>query len=325
MFKLDFGSDAYECCGASCWRWCWAVIRGRPAPHRWVALDAAVGTTMLSGNQTFTLELACAGCGLKDRITHTRLPAILEMKIQLTPAARRALGLHVQPVIEFRNSSNFAVDATGAALASAAPASAFPPLVRRPSRIAAAARWVGRGLGATAKATWRVASAPVRWPLNAVRAWGRWVAVNPLDRCIGPALLATLFGSLLALLLYMVVFIPAPHDPCQQRKFTGVVADVRVTRTGYLGYSSVPPVLEREVTWLGGPAYLVTPLAGEAIPIPGVSGYICERGHFHYAPEPSVPTLPAPAPAGGPSGTVRPGEDSSSPPAPKPDPKEEDF
>lgn len=303
MSTMQIAGDRWTCVGAArvrrWWHSRWLGGTGR-APHRWVATAAESQPLTISGGTAIRATLVCAACGLPDEVTHVSLPALLASRIPLSPAVRATLGLPSAapppaepptrrdggPIVFRVAPSNIILD----------PAS--PKRARSLLGDALVAAWsvgivaglaIGRGLRATVVSAWRVATWPVRtaWrvgtaPARAVASWWRWAKADLESRVAFPAVLT---GVVVGILGVAASAAYRDYTKCRTPKHTGVV-------------EAIEPLVDSEkqlVRFVGGLEYRAQARREDPVLKPGLRGYVCEKGHFHYQPAPADATPPAAA------------------------------
>ena len=299
MSVFEIASDRWSCAGASRWRRAWHSRwvggTGR-APHRWVARQA-VHQSLSSDRIAYRLQLACAVCGLQDEVTHVSAAAALASGVHLEPLARQSLGLSSAPPMA-APSARVAVnvnDGTGNVIYLNEPGKA----VKKPSVVWPAVR---RALWRPIMTAWRVIAWPARvtrWiltvdlfaPLKAVGRAARWLLEAPSDRIAFPMFVTT-----------FALAIPATFGAMMYRDYCHAVErEQNCTQPRHAGVvEAVSPLVDSSkllVRFVGGLEYRVEARAEDPILKPGLTGYVCENGHFHYQPAPP-PTATLTLPAG---------------------------
>jgi len=261
-------SDLYPCTGRWAWRF-FAYMFGRDCPlvdHRWTIVEAVGERSDLSGQDVFDLKLVCRSCRLVDHTTRIRVPEILVCGFQITEPARRDLGLARQ----IASPHTMGVSDPGA-----------PPLpARRPPALRRAAAWATAPLRVAAVTTWRVATAPVRWPYRVLAAWGRAIKKDAFVALAGPVfgvlMLGVTFGGGAFLYLH-------ESEKCEAVQHRGTIETLTPLDKGdYL------------LEFADGVSFRIHVPLGDKGPLPseGLAGYVCEKGRFHL----DMPAGPTAAP-----------------------------
>ena len=290
MKFMNIETDQWPCSGRRFW-FRLPVVRnfdGDPylvgwSRHRWVATSADTSGLLAEGQSLYTLHVTCSCCGLQDQVLGVRLAEILLSKIKLTDDTRRQLGIHVRQVIDLRTGvithggnslgKSEAADAAGEALAITG---GLQPRILRPSRIAAAVRFLGRSLFGLSY----FCTGPIRWPIAVLNGWFVRVGKTPW-RWLGVPTLVLIGLSGLGMTPVLISWgIDHETKQCATPKYSGTV-------------TSITPLEDNKLAlqFDGGPGYKVHMSSGEALPAVGVAGYVCENDHFHL-PKPRLEPEP---------------------------------
>jgi hypothetical protein len=302
---MKIESDRWPCAGR---RW-WV---GLPVPkgrlvlgwsrHKWEVADARVESLHITGQTLYTLEVTCVCCGLSDEAKRTNLPELMLENWPMRPAAIEALGLKekVAPTaVSFVSPDGLVNHAAVSSAIVAAKEEPMYPITLQPGEshvyqnpvtgsmetfhndsghemnfaLPYAARR-GGGFGRLMRAAGLVATAPMRYPLRAAKAYAAKVKADQFQWLWGPLLVSTCLSALggLGYGIY--------HDKvveCAQGQFAGLVEEVTPLDGNYI-----------MVRFRGGPAFKVYTDTGKPMPVAGIGGRVCKNGHFHVlesAPE----------------------------------------